>query len=235
MPLPILSAPEFNLVLPSTKKDITYRPFTVKEQKALLIARESTDTKEIINATEKIVSSCTNVELTEIQKMPYFDVEWIFLHIRGKSIGEDFKFVMSHPPENECKHKTDISFNLEDIKFELDKDQSVNLQITDDIGVTFDYPNFSDTLDFAGLNDPLEMYKFTIKKINSVFDKERVYDDFTLQEAENFIDSLKTDQYQKVLDWFNNIPVLRHEIKWTCPACKKESSVKLNGLQDFFL
>lgn len=235
MPLPTLNAPEFNLTLPSNKKDIIYRPFTVKEQKALLIARESNELKEVINATEKIVASCCNIDLKDVKDMPYFDIEWLFLHIRGKSIGEDFKFVMSHPESNECKTKTDISFTLEDIKFELEEDQDVNVKITDDIGVTFSYPTFNDTQDFTKLDDPLQMYKFIIKKIKSVYDNERVYDDFTLEEAEQFIDSLKTDQYQIILDWFNNIPVLRHEIKWKCKDCGKESSTTLNGLQDFFL
>jgi hypothetical protein len=230
-----MSAPEFNLVLPSNKKDLNYRPYTVKEQKALLIAKESDNKKEIINATENIVQNCTDLSAEEVKKLPYFDLEWIFLHVRAKSVGEEFNFVMSHGPDHECKATSDVSFKLEDIKFELDKEQSTKVQITDDIGIEFRYPTFEELSEFSDIENPMVMYNFIVNNMKMVFDKERVYDDFTKEEAETFIDSLKTDQYTQILKWFNRIPVLSHEFEWECQACKQKSKMTLNGLNDFFL
>ena len=235
MPLPSLVSPEFNITLPSNKKDITYRPFTVKEQKALLIAKESNEPKEVINITQKVVAECCDIPLEEVQKMPYFDIEWIFLHIRSKSIGEDFKFIMSNGEGSECDASTEVTFALEDIKFELDKSQSNDIKISDDIGITFEYPNFFDMGTFSDISNPMVMYNFIVAKMKTVWDNDRVYDDFTKTEAEKFIDSLNTDQYSKILRWFNNIPVLTHKFKWTCKVCKKESEMILTGLNDFFL
>jgi hypothetical protein len=235
MPLPSLSAPEFRLVLPSNKQDITYRPFTVKEQKSLLIAKDSDDKVEIINATQKTVAECCNIPIEKVKAMPYFDIEWIFLHIRSKSVGETFEFVMSHGEAHECKATTDVKFNLEDVKFVLPDDATTSVMVNDDIGIEFRYPTFEELSKFSDITSPLVMYDFIVNNIKSVFDKEKVYDDFTKQEAETFVDSLKTEQYSKVLKWFNNIPILKHEIKWTCKSCNQESTMTLIGINDFFL
>ena len=233
MALPVLTAPEFFTELPSNKQKVKYRPFTVKEQKVLLIAVESSEEEDILNATQTIVKNCTDVQ--DPTKLPSFDLEWLFLHIRGKSIGEDFEFRMRHGSDDECKHITDVSFSLDDITFDLPEGHSNKVMVNDQIGIVLQYPNIVTIKDFSSaISDPLKMINFISSNIEMIFDNDNVYDNFSQEEVTNFVENLSTTQYENILQWYKNLPVLTHKIEWTCSECNKQEAVVLRGLNDFF-
>ena len=234
MSLPSIQYPEFFVKLPSNQEEIKYRPFSVKEQKILLMAKESKEPKEIINAVETIIKNCTDI--TDISRLPYFDVELIFLHIRGKSMGEELEFRLRHGEQDECKHVTDIGINIDEIKVSIPEGKKTAIQITDDIGVTVRYPNLHNIDDYAkGLTNTSLFLEFVYKNIVNVYDKDKVYDDFNYEEMVTFIDSLDSACFEKIQTWFMSMPVLTHTITWTCEKCGKEDSTTLTGLNDFFL
>ena len=234
MSLPSIGLPEFFLELPSNNNEIKYRPFSVKEQKILLMAKESKEPKEIVNAVETIVKSCT--DLKDVSKLPYFDIEFIFLHIRGKSMGEDLEFRLRHGENKECKHVTETSVSIDDIKISIPEGKKTTIELQNNIGITVQYPNLHNIDDFAkSLTAPNRFLEFVYDNVENVFDQEKVYDDFTRDEMVTFIDSLDSMCFEKIQKWYNEMPLLTHNIKWTCPKCGEEDSVTLTGLNDFFL
>ena len=233
MALPNIGVPEFFTEIPSTKQKVKYRPFTVKEQKVLLIAIESNEKEDIINATETIVKNCVNID--DISKLAYFDIEWLFLCIRGKSMGEDFVFRMRHGPEVECDHVTEISFNLDDIKFEVTDEQKNTVMITDDMGLELKYPKLVNIQEFLDCKEnPGKLIEFICNNISFVFDKDQVYDSFTKDEMVKFVESMSTKQFEVIVKWYASLPIITHKIEWTCPKCGMKDSAELRGLNDFF-
>ena len=230
MALPAISTPEFFDVIPSTKEEIKYRPFLVGEEKNLLIALEGQEQKEISNAILKVLEDCI-ISDVDITKLATFDIEYMFLKIRGKSVGEVLTVRMGHQ-DSECTHKTEVQVNLDDIKVVGEVKKS-EVMITDDIGVKLRYPTLKSVMNMRG-DDADSMFTMICENIEYLYDKEQIYSDFTLQEIEEWVGKLNKSQFNKITEFFESIPKLSHDIKWTCPKCGEEETITLEGLQSFF-
>jgi len=237
MALPILTTPTYELEVPSTTAKIKYRPFLVKEEKILLIAMESNDNAEIIQAVKTIVSECTFNKL-DLGKMPMFDVEYIFLQIRAKSVGEVSKLKVLC--QDDMKTYANVSIDLNDIEVQVDDDHTNKIVLSDEMGVIMKYPTIDsfteNKIDDINASNMLDVIAVCIAQI---YDKkgEEVYDskDSTRKELIEFVEQLNTKQFADVQKFFDTMPSLRHTITVKNPKTKKESEVTLTGLNDFFV
>lgn len=233
MSLPKLETPKFELTLPSTKKKYKFRPFIAKEEKVLLIALEGGDEQEVINTVKNIIEVC--VEGIDVEKLPMFDLEYIFLKLREKSIGDKIKFSVKHP-EGECNHVQNVEIDLSEIEVSFDENHTNKIQLNSSTGVVMRYP----TLELAGEisnvneNDPDAVFDIIKKSIEYVYDTDTVYNNFTPSELSDFVESMSHSQLEKITNFFTTMPKLRHEIKWKCDVCGKEETVVLEGLANFF-
>jgi|TARA_B100001094_G_scaffold275743_1_gene283466 hypothetical protein len=231
MALPVLASPEFMTEIPSTKQKIKFRPFLVREEKILYMALEGEDSKEIENAIVTILSNCI-IDTVDIDKLTLFDIEYLFLQLRGKSVGEKVELMLSHSDEtNECTHKTKLEIDLDTIKIQGDISDG-KLMLDDTIGVKVRYPYINDSSSVVGVeNDAFSALSIFIEY---VYDKENVYNDFTKEEIAEWLEQLNQTQFGKLIKFFQDVPKLSHTVEWTCPECKQKDSIKLEGLQSFF-
>ena len=229
MGLPSLATPTFTTVVPSTGQEIQYRPFLVKEEKVLLMAIEGGEQNEIARATENIIKSCVLTDI-DTSKLATFDFEHVFLQLRGKSVGEIVELKVGHT-DGECDHKTPVAVNLEDIKV-TGEIKDGKIMVTDDIGVKMRYPNMSDVYHMENTNESL--FKLINSCIEYVFDQDNVYNEFSEKELEEWVNGLNQNQFQKIGEFFENIPKLTHDIEWTCEKCAKTDKITVEGLQSFF-
>ena len=236
MALPKLNTPTYELEVPSTDEKIKYRPFLVKEEKILLMAMESKDNTQIINAVKDIVSSCT-FEKLNAATMPMFDMEYIFLNIRAKSVGEISKLKILCPDDK--KTYASVELDLTKVEVQVDDDHSNKIELTDDMGIIMTYPtidsflesgietvNASNMLDIIG-SCVLQIYEEKGEKVYQAKDQ-------TKKELTEFIESMNSKQFKKLQSFFDTMPKLTHTIKVKNPKTKKTSDVKLTGLNDFF-
>jgi len=231
MALPNISTPEFKTKVPSTGEEITYRPFLVKEEKILLMAMEGGEAQEIQTAIMNILNNCILSNI-EVDKLAIFDVEYLFLQLRGKSVGEVIDLQVTHQ-EGECPHRTALKLNIDDIKVEGEISDP-KVMLNDEIGVMLRFPNLTD-MSFASTGDDTEtLFKLINRCIEYVFDSQEVYNDFTETEIDEWINSLNQTQFEKIVDFFQKSPKLQHDITFKCDACGKEETVHLEGLQSFF-
>lgn len=231
MALPSLSAPEFTTELPSTGQEIKYRPFLVKEEKILLMALEGEDTKEINNAILKILGNCILSDV-DVNKFSTFDVEYLFLRLRGKSVGEKVEIKIGHTHDR-CAHRTEIEVDLDDIKL-VGEIKDGKTMLTDNIGVKLRYPSLADIKAGPKQDAADAMYDMINNCIEYIYDDEEVYSDFTKKEIQDWIGSLNAAQFKKITEFFEDMPKLSHTIKWTCPECGEEDTIVLEGLDSFF-
>jgi len=231
MALPSISTPEFQTVIPSTGETISYRPFLVKEEKILLMAMEGGDAVEMSNAMLKILKSCILTDV-DVGKLATFDIEYLFLTLRGKSVGEVVTLNINHTTETECKHLTEMKLNLDDIKVQGDISDG-KIMLTEDVGIKLRYPQMTDLYD-VNTDDSESLFKMIRKCIEYIYDKQEVYSDFTEEELETWVDGLNQTQFKTITKFFEDAPKLTHTIEWTCDQCKKADSIKLEGLQSFF-
>jgi len=236
MALPKLTTPTYELEVPSTDEKISYRPFLVKEEKILLIAMESGKNEDIVNAIKQIVSECTFNKL-KLGNMPMFDIEYIFLNIRAKSIGEVSKLRLLCPDDK--KTYADIEVNLEEVQVQVDKDHTNKIELTDSMGMIMTYPtidSFMDTgLQTITASNMLEVIGSCILQIYEN-NGEKVYEgkDQTSKELNEFIEQLSSQQFKQVQKFYDTMPKLKHTIKVKNPKTKKTSEITLQGLNDFF-
>jgi len=236
MALPKLTTPTYELEVPSTDEKISYRPFLVKEEKILLIAMESGKNEDIVNAIKQIVSECTFNKL-KLGTMPMFDIEYIFLNIRAKSIGEVSKLRLLCPDDKETY--ANIEINLEDVQVQVDKDHTNKIELTDSMGMIMTYPtidSFMDTgLQTITASNMLEIIGSCILQIYEN-NGEKVYEgkDQTQKELNEFIEQLSSKQFKQVQKFYDTMPKLKHTIKVKNPKTKKTSEITLQGLNDFF-
>jgi hypothetical protein len=231
MALPALASPEFMTEIPSTKQQIKFRPFLVREEKILYMALEGQDTKEIENAIVTILSNCI-LDTVDIDKLTLFDIEYLFLQLRGKSVGEKVELMLSHSDENnECKHRTKLEVDLDSIKIQGEVSDG-KLMLDDKIGVKVRYPYINDA-SLVGKNES-DVFSTMSIFVEYVFDKDNVYNDFSKEEMNEWLESLSQTQFRKLIEFFENVPKLAHDVEWTCPECKQKDSIKLEGLQSFF-
>jgi len=233
MALPQMTTPEFSAVIPSTSQPIKFRPFLVKEEKVLLMALEGNDTSETISAIINILDACILTDVTS--DLTLFDVEYLFLKIRGKSVGEVVELKIKHADDTECKHSTDISVNLEEVQVVGEIEKGL-IQLTEDVGVKLRYPRITDAIRFAGqTNDPKIVFDLIASCIEYVYDKENIHSQFSEDEIKDWLGQLSQSQFIEISEFFKNVPKLSHELKWTCKECGKDDSITLEGLQNFFV
>ena len=236
MALPKLNTPTYELEVPSTDEKIKYRPFLVKEEKILLMAIESAKNEEIVRAVKDIVSECTFNKL-DVANMPMFDVEYIFLNIRAKSVGETSKIKVLAPDDKKTYIETEV--NLTEVQVQVDDDHTNKIELTDDMGIIMTYPTI-DSFQEAGIQNvkASNMLDIIASCILQIYEKngEKVYQakDQTKKELTEFIEQLNTKQFKELQKFFDTMPKLKHTVKVKNPKTKKSSDVTLNGLNDFF-
>ena len=240
MPLPKIATPSYELELPSTGKTIQYRPFLVKEEKLLVIALESEDTKQITNAIKAVIKSCVLTKGIKVEALPTFDIEYLFLNIRGKSVGEDIDVNLICPDDNETE--VSISVNLDDIKVQKPEGHSNQIKLDNDLMMELKYPSLNE---FIKNNfDPNDTSKNPMDQsfdligscINKIYNQDEVWAaaDCSKKEITDFLDSMNSSQFKEVEKFFETMPKLTHTLKVINPKTNVESDVVLEGLASFF-
>jgi hypothetical protein len=238
MALPLANVAKYELTLPSRQKTINFRPFLVKEEKILLMAMESGESKEMLSAIKEIVKSCTFGEMIA-EEHPMFDIEYVFLQIRAKSVGEIAKLKILCPDDGETY--ADVEVDLNKIEVFVDDDHETNILIDEDrkLGVTMKYPSLKD-IDGDSLTGEINIaqtYKMIENSIESIYEGEQVHlsKDIERKELTEFLDNLSADQMKKLTTFYNTMPRLEHKVQVTNPKTKVESEVTLKGLASFFV
>ena len=237
MALPKLNVPVYEAVLPSTEKVIKYRPFLVKEEKLLLTAQESGE-DAVLPAVKQIIKNCIQGEI-DVDNMPLFDIEFLFLRLRAKSVGEEITIGLKPwgCPQNDgelCKFTTEVTINLEEIKCVKDKKHTPKIMLDNNIGIIMKYPDISQ-IGIKG--SQIEMGMKVIKNcITMIFTKEETHerDSFTDKELDEFIDSLNSKQMENINNFFETMPTIKHTAKYTCKTCGEEKETTVQGLNSFF-
>ena len=239
MALPKLNVPVYEAVLPSTEKVIKYRPFLVKEEKILLTALEADDTKVLSSAVRQIVNNCVQGEL-DVDKLPTFDIEYLFLRLRAKSVGEKVTIGLKPYgcPKNEsglCENTTEVEINLEEVKVTKNKTSSSKIMIDDKIGIKMKYPDIN-TINLLGTTSEAAGMDVIRGCIDMIFTEEETHerDSFTDKELDEFIDSLNSQQFKLIRNFFDNMPVLKHIVKYKCDTCGEKKETTLQGRNSFF-
>jgi hypothetical protein len=240
MPLPTITTPTYELKMPSTGKKIKYRPFLVKEEKILIIALESKNQIEITNAVKDVLKKCVLTRGIKIDDLPTFDIEYIFLNIRAKSIGEDIKLIVTCPDDNETE--LPVTIYVDEIKVVKPKDHTTDISLDKNLSIRMKYPSLNQFIEnnFETEDEPQTVVNKTFKLIadciDTVFTEEEAWDakDYTSDERLEFIEQLNSKQYKQVEKFFATMPKLSHSIEVTNPNTKKKSSIVLEGLADFF-
>ena len=234
MALPKLDVPVYELEQPSTGETIKYRPFLVKEQKTLMMASESNDDKQVKEALARLISNCTFSKV-DPYKLPLFDIEFLFLRIRGKSVGEKIDLNLLCPDDNETRVNKTI--NLEEIGVNMKVGHTNEISITDKIKMVMRYPTLNDMTDMSTEANNIEDVFSMIKRcVHEIHDDEKVYNrvDVSDSELDEFIDSLTGEQFEKVGGFFETMPKVQHSVEVTNPKTKKKGEVVIEGIQSFF-
>ena len=231
MALPQIKTPTYELEVPSTGLKITYRPFLVKEQKVLMIAQEQGGEKALLKAVGNIIKDCTNGMIENPDDLSTFDMEYIFLKIRGKSVGDKVELNLLCPDDEKTRVPTEIDLSV----INIDKPKANNaIQLSEDIGITMKYPTVKDLINFGNEKSVVKMTFDIIQSCTlNIFDANDVYEDFSKKELQDFFDQLNTDQFDKIQKFFDDMPKLKHTVKVTNPNTGVESEIVLEGLQSF--
>ena len=231
MALPQLNTPTYELEVPSTGLKISYRPFLIKEQKVLMIAQEQGGEKALLKAVGNIIKDCTLGTIENPEDLPTFDMEYIFLKIRGKSIGDKVELNLLCPDDEKTRVLTEVDLN----QIKIEKGESTNtIQLSDEIGITMKYPTVKDLINFGNEKSTVKMTFDIVQSCTvNIFDANDVYEDFSRKELQDFFDQLNTEQFDKIQKFFDEMPKLRHTIKVKNPNTGVESDIVLEGLQSF--
>ena len=238
MPLPKITAPTYELVLPSSGRKCRYRPFLVKEEKLLIIAMESEDTKQITTAVQNVLKNCILTRGIKVEKLATFDIEYLFLNIRGKSVGEEVEVMITCPDDGETQVPAVIS--LDDIKINETKGHTRDIKIDDTLSLRMKYPSMDEfvknNFDISEGMDIEDTFELIASCIEQVYSEEESWNasDCTRKELVDFIDQLGTKQFKEVENFFATMPKLSHTLKVTNPKTKVENEILLEGLQSFF-
>ena len=240
MPLPKIATPQYTLDLPSTGKSIKYRPFLVKEEKILILALESEDVKQITSAIKQILKDCIITKGIKVEELPTFDIEYIFLHVRGRSVGEAIELIVTCSDDGTTE--VPVKVYIDEIQVQKDPNHSTDINLGDGLVLRMKYPSLNEFIqnnfDFSS-NDVSSIEKsFDIVSscIDMVFNADECWAaaDCTKKELNDWIETLTSQQFQEVEKFFNTMPKLSHTFKVTNPNTKKESEVTLEGLTSFF-
>ena len=231
MALPDIATPTYTLTIPSTKKKVKYRPFLVKEQKVLIVALENEDSEQILDAITTTIQNCL-ITKTKVEDLALFDIEYLFLQIRARSIGEELEVKVTC--EDDMETTVDVKFLVNDIKVNFPKGHTNIIKLNDDITVEMRYPDldyFAKVNFTGGEPDP---YDLMAKCIKRVYVGEEPTGSFSPEEAKDWIETLTNSQFGMIQEFFNTMPSLRHVLKFKNPKTQVQNEVVIEGLADFF-
>ena len=238
MPLPKIATPTYELTLPSTGKAVQYRPFLVKEEKLLVIALESEDNKQITTAIKAVLKACVLTMGIKIETLPTFDIEYLFLNIRGKSVGEELDVNIVCPDDE--KTEVAVKIYLDDIEVQHDENHSNQIKLDDTLMMEMKYPSLDqfikNNFDFAEKNQMDQSFQLIASCIDKVYSEDEAWAtaDCTKKEVNEFLESMNSSQFKEIESFFTTMPKLSHTINVTNPKTKVESEVVLEGLASFF-
>jgi hypothetical protein len=239
MPLPKISTPSYHLTLPSTGKEIKYRPFLVREEKLLVLALESEDTKQITEAIKTVIKSCIETRGIKVETLPTFDIEYLFLNIRGKSVGEEIEVNIICPDDGETT--VPVKINVDEIEVKKFDGHDKKIKIDDNIMLEMKYPSLEqfikNNFDFSAANDMDQAFDLISSCIDTIYTEDEVWStsDVTKKEITEFLDQMNSLQFKKIETFFETMPKLSHKITVTNPKTKVENEVVLEGLSSFFV
>ena len=228
--LPKLAVPSFTVTVPSTNKKVKMRPFLVKEEKILLAAKESKNPEDVVLAMKDIIFACS-FEVLDVEKLATFDIEFLFIKLRGASVGEVVEINFSCP---ECKKKIEIEIDLEKVKIKKDKKHSKNIAISEDVIITMNYPTLESVMEDS--EDPEKMFALVVSMVDSVMIGDVIYNssDLSKEEIGEFLDSMTSGQFSKVKEFFDTMPRMSYNINEKCSHCGFIVKHEFKGLSDFF-
>ena len=238
MPLPKISTPTYELELPSTGETIQYRPFLVKEEKLLVIALESEDTKQITTAIKTVIKNCILTKNVKVEALPTFDIEYLFLNIRGKSVGEELEVNIICPDDGETQ--VPVKINLDDIQVQKNEEHTNRIKLDSNIMMEMKYPSLDqfikNNFDFNDKNAMDQSFELIGSCIDKIFTEDEVWSaaDVTKKELSEFLESMNSSQFKDIEKFFETMPKLSHTIKVKNPKTEIESDVVLEGLASFF-
>ena len=238
MPLPTIVTPTYELELPSTGKKVKYRPFLVKEEKLLVLALESEDTKQITTGIRTVLKNCIQTRGVKVESLPTFDIEYLFLNIRGKSVGEEIEVNLIAPDDGETQ--VPVTINIDDIKIQKDESHTNKVKLDAQLAMEMKYPSLDEFIknnfdfnDTVGMDQSFELIASCIDKI---YNEEEVWSsaDCTKKEMKDFLEQMNSMQFKEIETFFTTMPKLSHNVTFTNPKTKVENTVVLEGLSSFF-
>ena len=238
MPLPKIAAPTYTLELPSTGQEINYRPFLVKEEKVLVIALESEENKQITNAIKTVIKDCILTKGIKVETLPTFDIEYLFLNIRGKSVGEEIEVNVICPDDEVTQ--VPVTIDLDDIQVQKNDEHTNKIKLDDTLMMEMKYPSLDEFIknnfDFNDENSMDQSFNLIASCVSNIFSEDEVWaaEDCTKKELKEFLEQMNSAQFKDIEKFFETMPKLSHTIKVTNPKTKVESEVVLEGLASFF-
>ena len=236
--LPKIATPTYELELPSTEQTIKFRPFLVKEEKLLVIALESEDTKQITNAIKTVIKNCIETKGIKVETLPTFDIEYLFLNIRAKSVGEEIDVNIICPDDEETS--VSVKINVDEIKIQTNEDHTNKIKLDDTLMMEMKYPSLEqfikNNFDISNNSAIDQSFELVASCVNKIYNEDEVWAaaDVTKKELMDFLDQMNTSQFKQIEKFFETMPKLSHTIKVTNPNTEVESEVVLEGLSSFF-
>ena len=230
MALPQLNTAKYTTMVPSLKKEVTFRPYLVKEEKVLMMAMETQDQKSIMRAVKEVIKSCVFDDIN-VDKLAMFDIEALFLALRSKSVGENVTIKL----KCDCESLTEVNINLVEIQInDIEKDNVIPL--TSEVGVTMRYPALSDVENIDAEGGIESMMDMIIQCMDSIYDTDAVHDvsNESKESIQSFLDSLNGEQFKKLAEFFEDLPSLNYNAEWDCVGCNKHNTMELKGIASFF-
>jgi hypothetical protein len=238
MPLPKISTPTHELELPSTGQTIQYRPFLVREEKLLVLALESENTKEITTAIKNVIKNCIQTKGVKVESLPTFDIEYLFLNIRGKSVGEEIEVNIVCPDDGETY--VPVKIDIDEIKVQKNEEHTTKIQVDQSIVMEMKYPSLDqfikNNFDFNENNSMDQSFDLVASCVDKIYNEEEVWSaaDVTKKELIEFLDQMNSSQFKQIEKFFETMPKLSHTVKVKNPNTEVESEVVLEGLSSFF-
>ena len=238
MPLPTIVTPTYELELPSTGKKVKYRPFLVKEEKLLVLALETEDTKDISTAIKTVLKNCIQTRGVKVENLPTFDIEFLFLNIRGKSVGEEVEVNLIAPDDEETQ--VPVTISIDDIKIQKSKEHNSKVKLDDTLMMEMKYPSLDQFIksnfDFTEEVSMDQSFDLIASCIDKIYNEEEVWStaDCTKKEVKDFLEQMNSMQFKEIEKFFETMPKLSHTLKVKNPNTNVDNSIKLEGLSAFF-
>ncbi len=239
MALPIQNATIYTATVPSTKQEIKFRAFLVREEKALLIAQQSDDQVVMMDTLKQIIKSCVKTEL-DVDTLALFDIEYIFAQLRSKSVGEIVEIVVACDvcPDEDTKARVKLTFDLSKLQVNFPSEHSKKIALFDDVGVVMRYPSLSMIKDLEGMDqaDTESVFRVITSSMEYIYDGDELHHakDQTKEELQEFLENLNQDQFKKIQQFFETMPKMSKEVQYDCPVCKHHHEKVIEGLNSFF-